>query len=361
MKITYDNIIFSLQIVGGISNYWAELTKRISKLDTKFYEQKNQNIYRKELNIKTLAESNLPQKILRYLPFLKKLPINSIFHSSYYRTTYQKNVTKIVTVHDFIYDYFENSLAQKVHIWQKSLAINNADGIICVSNNTKEDLYKLFPNIKQKKIKTIYHGVSNNFFQIKNSKKFINYDELKDLANKKIILYVGKKNMSYKNFSLAVDVVSSLKDCYLVCVGGGSISSYEKEKINKKIKNKFYNFPNISSKMLNKLYNLSFCLLFPSTYEGFGLPIIEAMKAGCPVVASNTSSISEVCADAGILVSEIKKNKFIDAIRLLNDNKYRNKIIHKGIIRAKKFNWDKCYNETMSFYIEVHKTKSVKN
>ena len=99
MQIIYDNIIFKLQKAGGISIYWAELIKRISKKENvTFYESENENIFRKEINIATKQESSVPFKLLRYLPFMKKLPSKSLFHSSYYRITLQKNVVNITTM-----------------------------------------------------------------------------------------------------------------------------------------------------------------------------------------------------------------------------------------------------------------------
>ena len=105
LKIIFDNIIFSLQNAGGISNYWTQLIKQISKNKIFFFENNNNNIFRKKININTYKESKFPIQILRYLPFQKKLPSKSIFHSSYLRTTFQKDIVKVVTIFDFTYEY----------------------------------------------------------------------------------------------------------------------------------------------------------------------------------------------------------------------------------------------------------------
>lgn len=352
MKITYDNIIFSLQKAGGISIYWTELIKRLvqNEKEVSFYESENKNIFRKELHIKTQKESNVNLKILRYLPFMKKLHKKSIFHSSYYRVSLQKDIVNITTVHDFTYEYFRSGLAKYIHVWQKGFAIKKSDGIICVSENTKKDLIKFYPMIDESKIKVIYNGVGDEFINLENPKEYLT-DEFERLKDKKYILYIGDRS-SYKNFDVAVEVLKKLYDYSFVVVGGQEFSESEKENI-KNIKNRVFHFRDIGGDKLNTLYNNAFCLLYPSSYEGFGIPISEAMKAGCPVVSTNISSIPEVAGDAELLVDEIKVENFISEIMKLEDSKFRSELIDKGLEQSKKFSWDKCFDETYSFYKEI--------
>lgn len=358
MKIIYDNIIFSLQKAGGISIYWTELIKRITnKEDITFYESENDNIFRREFEILTKQESSLSSKILRYLPLLKKLPTESIFHSSYFRTSFQKDIVKIVTVYDFTYEYYISGFAKFIHSWQKKIAIKNADGIICISNSTKEDLFKFFPNTKNDKVKTIYISAGQEFYILENLNKNLNCTKFENLKDKKIILYVGDRKSSYKNFTMAVQTVSLLENYTLVSVGAGKITDYEQRLIDEKLQGRFYHFLGISSEELNILYNLSFSLLYPSSYEGFGIPILEAMRAGCPVISTNSSSIPEVTSDAAILVDEISKESFVESIKSLENNIIRDNLIQKGLVQAKKFSWDKCFEQTVSFYEEVYKRK----
>lgn len=352
MKIYLDNIIFSSQTSGGISVYWKELLSRIlkdkSKNITIVEQEKNiKNIFRKEIKIpdrKIILENKLPLWIYKFLPLTIKLEKGSLFHSSYYRVSYSKHIKNIVTVHDFTHEYFFPMHKKILNYWKKKIALTKADGVICISENTKKDLLKFHPWIKNKKIKVIYNGVGEEFFLIENIKK------------EKNILFVGSR-VSYKNFDIVIEIVKELIDYNLIIIGGGKLTDIEKYKLEKNIPGKYEQKLGVSSRELNIEYNRAFCLLYPSIYEGFGIPILEAMKAGCPVIAVKKSSIPEVGGEAAILIDDISKINFIKEIKKLENSNLRNEIVEKGLKQSKKFSWDKTYKEMIEFYQEFEEKR----
>ena len=263
---------------------------------------------------------------------------NIIFHSSYYRTAKGPKLKNIVTVHDFTYELRMKGLLRYFHIFQKRKALKNADGIICISENTKKDMLELYPYLKNKKIKVIYNGFSSS-----------DYYHDSNIVRENFALFVGART-NYKNFDKAIDIVAATKDVSLVIVGG-PLNENEKNTLNIKLSNRYELYSHISNKELNTLYNKSICLLYLSEYEGFGIPIIEAMSAGCPVLALNKSSIPEVAGEAGVLFSEYNINDIVSAVHSLrNDQNLRIMQIELGFNNAKRFSWDLCYQETLKFY-----------
>lgn len=352
LNIIYDNIVFSLQKSGGISVYWKELIDRVQKkesinLKMLEHEDAKSNIFRKELDIeneKIGTLSDFPTlKIRRYLNPKLKCDEITIFHSSYYRVGIGKNIKNIVTVHDFTYEKKMNNLIGKIHIKQKKKALRMTDGIICISENTKKDLIELYPETKHKKIRVVYNGFSSK-----------DYYPLDNVSMKNQVLFVGARK-GYKNFDKAVEIVAKAKNVSLAIVGP-PLTTEEKQKLDNKVNGKYQLYTHVSNMELNRLYNSSICLIYLSEYEGFGIPVLEAMSAGCPVIALNKSSIPEVAGDAALLFDCAEDQSIVDTVlKLQNNDEYRSQYIQLGLSNVKRFSWDKCFEEVYDFYEEVIK------
>ena len=156
---------------------------------------------------------------------------------------------------------------------------------------------------------------------------------------------MGDRKSIYKQFDLAAKVASEIKKP-LVIVG----RPLAQEEITKLNGTNYHVLSGVSTETLNILYNNAFCLLYPSLYEGFGIPVIEAQRAGCPVITGANSSIIEVIGEGGIALEKLNISNIIEAIQTLDKSSYRNDVIKKGLENAQRFSWDKTYEQTIKVY-----------
>lgn len=355
MKVALDNIVFSLQRTGGISTYWGELLKRVEDADfeTLILEDTGveNNVVRRGLTPKSInnISSVLPLRLRRYLTPGKVDA--DIFHSSYYRSVKGKRVKNIVTLYDFTYEYYRKGAAALVHKIQKGNALRRADGIICISENTRKDLFRFYPDTDPGKVTVIPLAAGSEFKVVDNGEA-----EFRKLNSEsrsgKYVLFVGARG-GYKNFSIAVDTVADHEELTLLTVGA-PLSDEEKAVLEQKLAGRFSHLTNIDSETLNILYNNAFCLIYPSEYEGFGIPVLEAMRAGCPVVAMNRSSVPEAAGDAALLIDDPVADEFSEQLNLLYSDVFRTEIIDKGVIHSESFSWDHCIHQTFEFYKKIN-------
>ncbi len=362
MKLVLDNIIFSLQKSGGGSVYWTELIKRFSTMndDTVFFDQKepNDNIFRKTIDLKNVkTESKWFLSIRRYLPFTEKIKGKFIFHSSYYRYSSYHNAINVTTIHDFTTEKFRKGLAREVNLYQKKLAVKKSRGVICISENTKRDLLHFMPDTDEKKIRVIYNGVSNDFFYIENDFKIAEKEPtFANLENQQYLLYIGHRT-GYKNFKFAVEAASKYIGTFKLVVVGEPFNDEEKIYVESKLGATCVQVSKLTNEYLNYLYNKAFALLYPSSYEGFGIPIIEAMKTKCPVIAFNNSSIPEVAGKCGLIYDDENYMSLVDGIEKLKNTELRENLTVEGILQAEKFNWDSTAKHYLEFYKELYDSK----
>ncbi|MGY0156505.1 glycosyltransferase family 4 protein [Edwardsiella tarda] len=335
--IIYDGIIEKLQSGGGVTVVFRELISRMSNYKYISYDNKSKI---------SSPDSNI---IYDSRPFERYRDVNSniidkienceVFHSTYYRIPSLSDIPIVTTVHDFTYEKFITGPARWIHSWQKKRAILRSDIVICVSHNTAKDLMRYCP-VDPSRIRIIHNGVSEVYRPISKKNRF--------QSNK--VLFIGARS-GYKNFDLAIESISSIKNLELCIVGGGKLSEQEYKKLEQKLPNRYCWLGGISNEELNTIYNQSYALLYPSSYEGFGIPVIEAMRAGCPVIAANSSSIPEVAGNAAILLDMLSVSSVRDA--LLSMPSYREQLIADGFKQANKFSWDSCFQKTLAVYDEL--------
>ena len=361
MKIYYDYQIFFHQKYGGISKYLINLVNNLDIEQEKLiiapfhknYYLKNQSKFTKKyfyLDIKTKNVNFIGNFFNKaYTKTIYKYSTPDIFHFSYFNQNYYLNKKKtnhIITIYDLIKEKFYNQ-KYKNENFNKIKYLKNVDKIICISENTKKDLinhYNLSPDL----VHTIHLGVSYDK----------SYKEINDsVFEKPYILYVGDRDR-YKNFKKLISAYSKSnnlkKDFNIICFGG---NLFTKDEIN------FFKDHGITEKIkrisggdleLNYVYKQARCFVFPSLYEGFGLPLLEAMNMDCPVICSNTSSFPEVTNNSAAMFNPEDDDDIMHTIKsVVYDNDKVQDLIHRGRENIKNFNWRNCADKTMKVYKSV--------
>lgn len=345
MNIIYDNIIFSLQSAGGISVVWKNLLTNCldrANISCIEYPGANINLSRKSIDIPSdiVIEKSLKPRLAElfspYVIYNKKE--HFIFHSSYFRTCRHPKSINVTTVHDFIFEQGHPTFKQKMRIALNYRSIRKSDAIVCISNNTKKDLLKYLPDIDPSKISIIYNGVSENYHKL---------DSVPYPAYNNHVLFVGGRK-GYKNFRFTVEALSNTRYNLLIC--GKPLSGEERVMLDTNLPNKysFIAFP--SNEELNKIYNSVYALIYPSSYEGFGIPILEAQRCKCPVIAFNSSSIPEVAGDGAILLETLFHDALIEALNNLDNRQFKSELIENGYINSQRFSWKNMAENYLMLY-----------
>jgi mannosyltransferase len=332
-----DGIIYSLQKFGGISSVFNEIIRRLPPNYFKIGLYKN-NYFQQDI-----ADTNIifhENRLLERYRDIENLSNEyKIFHSTYYRLPKNTNNLKIVqTVHDFVYEKYKKGLKRNIHSLQKKRSIYNADKIICVSQNTKNDLLEFYGNQFENKCTVIHNAPSNEFYNFNISNIYNN-----------IVLFIGHRE-GYKNFISLVKAMVDTKDLFLNIIGGPELNKNEITLLNKYLYGRYKYLGYVSNSKLNILYNNAYCLAYISLYEGFGIPILEAMKCGCPIIAINSSSIREIIPNKDMLINTGELEEITFFLKKLINKQFRLFCIQQGFLISSNFSLDKQYTETLKIY-----------
>ena len=273
--ITYDGIIFSSgNPHGGVSVYFRELLRHAALGGEEFeVVVHDPTISAQQLNCRPENLLFRAPRIFERIRSVKNVPLG-IFHSSYYRSTSSSRIKNIVTVYDFTYEKHTNGPKAVFHKLQKRAAIMRADAAICISENTRRDLIELLPRYPSERIFVTHLAASEQFLPLETG-------SVTSLSKEPFVLFVGSRP-GYKNFKAAVQSVGLTKSLALVCAGGGSFTGDERALLEDVLPGRHFHAGPVSAEGLNELYNAAVCLLYPSLYEGFGIPPLEAMQSRMP-------------------------------------------------------------------------------
>lgn len=373
MKILLDPQIFNQQTYGGISRYYTEVFTVLEKnknVEILLPIYSTDNYYLKTTDL--LAKNKWLKFLYGFLAFmkissksLKRKNSNKLFRKiseennydifvpTYYDPYFLNQINAkpfVLTVYDMIHElfpqYFENDPFNVKE--NKAKLINNATKIIAVSHNTKKDILNFFPHIDPDKIVVIHHGSS-----IKIEEK------VQITLPSNYILFVGSR-ADYKNFTLLVHSAESIlkenPSLILLVAGGGEFSAEEIIFFDTLGLRKQIVQIDFKETELGLIYKHATCFIFPSLYEGFGIPVLESMACGCPIILSRSGPFPEIAGEAGIYFDNNSQGDLTEKIKMvLADSQLRNRHSEKGLEQVKKFDWNDAAQKCLEVYRDAIK------
>ncbi len=354
MRVCYDYQILAAQKYGGISRYFYEIASRIMNFaEVKISCLFSRNYYFRDIlpiyAPKNFMSSFIERKLSGTLNRLHSLHVMKgcdILHPTYYKPYMLGHFSGkiILTVHDLINEIYSVNPEETDN---KRKMLRAAAHVIAISENTKRDILRIFPDISPEKISVIYHGSS---MQAPTSAG-------KNILGNPYVLFVGARG-SYKNFARFVvamrPILERHRDLRVLCAGGGEFSAYEFALMGEMSSR--YVQKNMNDDELAQAYANAECFVFPSEYEGFGIPVLESFACECPLVCSNASSLPEVGGEAAEYFDPFNVEEMSAKIlRVIEDFSLRESMRVAGRERLKLFSWDdtaqgtlECYRQAMS-------------
>ncbi|WP_218079989.1 glycosyltransferase family 4 protein [Anthocerotibacter panamensis] len=362
MRILYDGQIYNTQKKGGISRYFNNLINCLPKDYTPLlttYET-DDVIYPEHPNLQKISYKRFrPARISQwfqkqYFQTSAALGQPKLIHPTYYTTIAYSDLSAckypiVLTVWDMIHELFAPKIDPNgQQAAEKRRAITAAQTILCISENTKKDLLEHYA-IPEERVIVTYLASEIDMRHTHGPEP---------VPSRPYYLYVGGRYRSYKNFDTLLNAfakVTSLHPEIILCLVGPPLDQTEHQTINDLgLTQNIEYYGYADDQHLAKLYRCSLALVYPSLYEGFGIPPLEAMACGTPVIASNRSSLPEVIGDAGILFDPTSVPDLADILLHLSETpSKREELIFLGQQRAKLFSWEKTTAQTLAVYRSV--------
>ncbi len=356
-RVIFGPEIWSLQSEGGISRYFQQLIRGLAQsgISGQILTNSSSNSRLETIDVENFQFRRL-ENSKHFYGEISKILEDEIGGNVYHPTYYSKDLVKVraprtkvvLTVFDMISELFPDRKPRfRKVVDEKRISVDKADHVLSISEQTKKDLIRIY-EVPEEKISVTYLGSNLHLLPIVES----NYAMGKDF-----ILYVGKRG-GYKNFSNFAKAFSHSKilmtNFRIIAVGGGNFSTDELSEFQKLGIADKVTHVNANDYELAMLYRKAACLVYPSIYEGFGLPPIEAMSLNCLVIASAGGSIPEICKNA----AEYFEPRNIDSIEnavtgALQDEQRANQMREQGLLIAKSFTWDRTVLDTVKIYKRI--------
>ena len=355
----------------GIGTYIRNLLRQLSRLDAQteyvlLCRQPDLGITSQlGPNFRTVLEPS-PNYSLReqiHVPWVVMREKPDIYHAPHYVLPAGVRCRKVVTIHDCIHlmfpQYLPNRAAYayaKTTMWT---AARRSDRILTVSEASKRDILHFF-NVPPEKVSVVYNAIDDRFAVVPRDEDITRVRERYQL-DRRFVLYVGNIK-PHKNLVRLIEAFAELRtddsfDDVKLLIIGDEISRLPalRRAVHRYKLHKFVRFLGyLPDETLAILYRLANVFVFPSLYEGFGLPPLEAMASGTPVVTSNVSSLPEVTGDAAMLVDPYDVDSIVSGIaRVLKDPALAADMRQKGYARAREFSWERSVQQTLRVYREL--------
>ncbi len=378
MRIGIYTLFLTPGQIGGIETYLRHLVTQLGKIDrnnryTLFVSEHNRHIFneisypnfRKETISLIPTRSSLVDRIFRKLKIVpshiaRQLNVYPVELLHYPGTTIDQPEIKtpcILTMHDLQHEYFPGFFSQEELAWRNRWFLPSAKKarhIITVSEFTRQTIIEKY-DIMPQKITAIYHGISPIFKAVCNKKMIVSIRQKYGLPDQ--FVFFPANPWPHKNHARLFDAVNLLRQDYhttvqLVLSGVWADKSGLSRLIARAgLANQVHLLGYLPYKELPALYTAASALVFPSLFEGFGLPALEAMACGCPVICSNTTSLPELVGDAAILIDPVDVAQIAEAIyNVLHDQSLRKSLVEKGLLQAKRFTWKNAARQTVAVY-----------
>ena len=362
LRVLYDGLIYRMQAAGGINRYTASLIGRLPRTfhpsvvvgqarAIHFPSHPNLRVFRQQV-LGPYIVTRAIERLYFHLSTDFKRQRFDVVHPTYHFLLAQRSFAAfhcpvVVTVYDMVHELFSRVDILGAPAREKRKAVMAAQAIICVSENTKHDLLERYPSLADKVTVTPLAAAID---------ARVSYGP-EPVPARPYFLYVGSRS-SYKNFDgllAAFAHVTVARPATRLCVVGKPFTRAERTRIAAlKLPDRIAHYGFVRDTHLAKLYRCSVCLVYPSLYEGFGLPPLDAMACGTAVIASNRASIPEVVGDAGWLFDPAASGELAAMmLALLDDATARERLIARGRERAKMFSWDTMAAQTIAVYRSV--------
>ncbi len=369
MRIAFDAQIFCRQRVGGISRYFASLAQQMAAIPgvyTRIVAPLHINDFAARLPVglvrgRRVADMGRANVLIGiYSAVMGELAQYSlrpdIVHETYYYPQLRgpRTARRIVTIHDLSYQRLpeQHRANSPIPRWMGS-ALARADQVICVSEHTRRDLLELY-DVAAERVSVTHLGYAPLAQLPIEEEAATLRAHFSGGAGKPYLLYVGSR-ANYKNFPALLRAFAASawlrQNFALVCFGGGELTPVELSLIADLGIGGGVRHVDGPDSLLAGCYRHASVFVYPSLYEGFGMPPLEAMSLDCPVVCSNSSSIPEVVGDAAILFDPLDPDAIRAALETVLDSaSLRSSLIERGRQRKELFSWQRCARETLEIY-----------